>query len=59
MTSRKREVNGRVVEVSLGRRGRSSYGEGGRVMRSCCSTTSQILRPPGFGLKNSASLNLF
>ena len=43
------EVKGRVCEVSLGRRGKSSNGEGGRGMRSCCPTTSQILRPPGFG----------
>ena len=38
-----------VCEVCLGWRGGSSYGEGGRRMRSCCPTTSQILRPPGFG----------
>ena len=37
--SRKCEVKGRVCEVSLGR---SSYGEGGRRMRSCHPTTSQI-----------------
>ena len=39
--------NGRVCEVSLGRREGGSYGEGGRRMRSCCPTTSQILRPTG------------
>ena len=42
-------MKGRVWDVSLGRRGRSSYGEGERGMRSCSPTTSQILRPPGFG----------
>ena len=31
-------------EVSLGR---SSYGEGGMGLRSCCPTTSQYLGPPG------------
>ena len=36
-------------EVSLGRRGRSSYGEGGRGIRSCCPATSQILELPGIG----------
>ena len=34
-------------EESLGRRGRSSYGDGGRGLRSCCPTTSQYLGPPG------------
>ena len=42
---------GRVCVVSLGRRGRSNYGEDGRGMRSCCPTTSQILGPPGIGLE--------
>ena len=38
---------GRGWEVSLRRRGRSSYGEGGRGLRSCCPTTSEYLGPPG------------
>ena len=49
VTSRKCEMKGRVCEICLGRRGGSSYGVGGRGMRSCCSTTSQILGPPGIG----------
>ena len=35
----------RVYEISLGQKGWSSYGEGGRGMRSCRPTTSQNLRP--------------
>ena len=46
-------MKGRIFEVSLGRRGRSSYGEGGREMRSFCPTTSQVLGPPGFGFSLS------
>ena len=42
----------RVCEVSLGRRGASSYGKGGRGMRSCGPTTSQILRPPWVGFSS-------
>ena len=34
VTSCKCEVKGRVGEVSLGRKGRSIYGEGGRGMKS-------------------------
>ena len=41
-------MKGRVYEVSLGRRGRISDGEGGRGRRRCCLTASQILRAPGF-----------
>ena len=37
VTSRKCEVKGRVCEICLGR---SSYGEGGRGMRSCYPTIS-------------------
>ena len=40
-------MKGRVCDLNLGRSGRSSYGEAGRGMRSCCPTTTQILRPPG------------
>ena len=47
-------MKGRVGEPSFGQRGRSSYGEGGREMRSCGPTISQILGPAGFGLKLSS-----
>ena len=52
-------MKGRVYEVRLGRRGRSSYGEVGRGMRSCCPTTSQILGPPGIGFCLSCFLIKF
>ena len=42
-------MKGNVCEVSLGRRGGSSYGEGGRGMTSCGPATFQILGPPGIG----------
>jgi len=47
-------VKGRVCEVCLGRRGRSSYGEGVRGMRNCCPTTSEFLKVPwiGFCMRN-------
>ena len=47
------EVKGRVCEVCVEQRGRSSYGEVGRGMRSCGPTTSQILGPPGLGFSLS------
>ena len=38
VTSRKCEVKGRVCDISLGQRGGSSYGKGGRGMRSLRSS---------------------
>ena len=49
VTSPKCEVKGRICEVSLGQRGGSSYGEGGKGMRNCSPATSQILGSPGSG----------
>ena len=48
---RKCELKGRACEISLGRRGGSSYGEGERGIRSCCPKTSQFIRPPGIRLQ--------
>ena len=49
VTSRKCEVKERVYEVSLGQKGRSSEGKGGRGLRSYGPQTSQILGTPGTG----------
>ena len=43
----------RDYEISLGQKGWSSYGEGGRGMRSCRPTTYLILGPPGIGFSLS------
>ena len=53
VTSQKCQVKWRVCEVLLGQRGGSSYGEGGRGMRSCGPSNSQILGPTGIGFRLS------
>jgi len=50
-------VKGRVCEISLGQRGENSYGKGGKGLRSCSPTTSQILGPPGSGFTLKRNCN--